>query len=128
MVRKIIYNLLSRRRKTKNGGFISKLLLLITPLVNLLEKLGLRFILDFVIVHLIRFYQKYLSPRKGFSCAYSKLYKSSSCSEYFRQTVKTQGLQKAIPLFQKRLRECKLANIALKERFARNRFKNPPQP
>ena len=128
MVRKIIYKLLSRRRKTKNGGFISKLLLLITPLVNLLEKLGLRFILDFVIVHLIRFYQKYLSPRKGFSCAYSKLYKSSSCSEYFRQTVKTQGLQKAIPLFQKRLRECKLANIALKERFARNRFKNPPQP
>lgn len=109
MLRKLIYRCFSMHTRTKRKVSISKLLIFVIPLVDCLEKICLRFILDFAVIHCIRFYQKYLSPRKGFSCAYSVLYRCESCSEYFRKTVKIYGLKKAIFLFQKRLEECKLA-------------------
>lgn len=114
MARRLIYKWLSIRTKTRREGLISKFLRLVAPLIGFLEKIGLRFLVDFAVAQSIRAYQKYLSPRKGFSCAYSRLYKSDSCSEYFRQMVKIYGLKKAIPLFQKRLRECKIAHVTLK--------------
>ena len=84
------------------------------PLVRFIDKLGLRFLLDYVAIQAIQRYQKHLSPHKGFSCAYSRLHGAESCSEYFRKQVRTYGLSKAIPLFEQRLRDCKLANATLK--------------
>ncbi|WP_442927663.1 membrane protein insertion efficiency factor YidD [Microcoleus sp. A003_D6] len=99
---------------TRRRGLLSNFLRLIAPLVFFAEKAGLRFILDLIVVFFVRIYQKYLSPRKGFSCAYSRLYGDESCSEYFRQIVKSQGINKAIPLFQERLRKCQMAHMKLK--------------
>ena len=104
----------SIRTKVKRKGILSRLLSLVAPIVSFADKMGLRLILDFTVILFIQAYQKYLSPQKGFSCAYSRLHNTESCSEYFRQTVKTYGLAKAIPLFQQRLRECKLAYAILK--------------
>ena len=103
-----------RGKKTKRKGLISRSLELVLPLINILDRIGFRFILDLLAIQFIKTYQKYLSPRKGFSCAYSKLYGSESCSEYFRRKVKDCGISKAIPLFKERLKECELAHIHLK--------------
>jgi len=103
-----------RKRRTKQKGLISRTLELVSPLIYFLDRIGLYFIIDLVAIQFIQAYQKYLSPRKGFSCAYSRMYGSESCSEYLRRTVKTHGINKAIPLFQQRLKECELAYIHLK--------------
>jgi putative component of membrane protein insertase Oxa1/YidC/SpoIIIJ protein YidD len=98
----------------QSRGMLSNCLKLIAPFVFLIDKLGLQFILNLLVIYFVQIYQKYLSPRKGFSCAYSKLYRDDSCSEYFRKIVKSKGLNKSIPLFQERLRECRVAQIRLK--------------
>lgn len=79
-----------------------------------LERLGLRSVMDGTVVVLIRCYQRYLSPRKGFTCAHSRLHHSASCSEYFRRMVKLQGTLKATGLLQRRLHACRQASIILR--------------
>jgi putative component of membrane protein insertase Oxa1/YidC/SpoIIIJ protein YidD len=103
------------------AGMSTRVIRLVAPIAKLIDKLGCQFILDFTVIHSIRWYQRYLSPQKGFSCAYSRLYGAESCSEYFRQMVKTYGLSKATSLFEQRLRDCKQANIILKEQRYRKR-------
>jgi putative component of membrane protein insertase Oxa1/YidC/SpoIIIJ protein YidD len=104
----------SANTKAKRKGILTRFLWLVAPLVSLIDKLGLRFLLNYIAIQAIQRYQKHLSPHKGFSCAYSRFYGVESCSEYFRRTVRTYGLSKAIPLFEQRLRDCKLANATLK--------------
>ncbi|WP_445301154.1 membrane protein insertion efficiency factor YidD [Microcoleus sp. Pol11C3] len=104
----------SAHTKVKRKGILTKFLRLVAPVVHVIDKVGLRFLLDYVAIQAIQRYQKHLSPHKGFSCAYSRLHGAESCSEYFRKKVRTYGLSKAIPLFEQRLRDCKLANATLK--------------
>ncbi|MBD2481589.1 membrane protein insertion efficiency factor YidD [Planktothrix sp. FACHB-1365] len=59
-------------------------------------------------------YQKYLSPRKGFSCAYRVLHDSDSCSQHIKRLIAKYGIIDAIPLARKRLKACKNAYIILK--------------
>lgn len=59
-------------------------------------------------------YQKYLSPRKGFSCAYRVLHHSDSCSQHIKKLIAKYGIIDAIPLVRKRLKACKNAYIILK--------------
>lgn len=120
-----LYNLSQKQSsantKAKRKGIITRFLWLVTPLVRLIDKLGLRFLLDYVSIQAIQSYQKHLSPHKGFSCAHRRLHGAESCSEYFRKTVGTYGLSKAIPLFEQRLIDCKLANATLKaKRLSKN--------
>jgi putative component of membrane protein insertase Oxa1/YidC/SpoIIIJ protein YidD len=110
----LIHRFFYRHKNVQKEGLISKSLRLVSPSVIFLDRLGLGFILKFVMVMVIRVYQKYLSPSKGFSCAYAILNASDSCSEYFRKTVISHGTKKSIPLLQRRLRECKLAHTELK--------------
>jgi len=111
----------SAHTKAKRKGILTRFLRLVAPLVRVIDKLGLRFLLDYIAIQSIQKYQKHLSPHKGFSCAYSRLHGAESCSEYFRKTVRTYGLSKAISLFEQRLRDCKLANATLKaERLSKN--------
>lgn len=100
--------------KSKRKGLLARMLTSVRPFVRVMDKLGLRFILDFLITQLVFVYQRHLSPLKGFSCAYSKFYGTESCSEYFRKVVRDYGLVKAIPLFEQRLNECKLASATLR--------------
>jgi len=41
----------------------------------------------YLILHLIGFYQKYISPVKGFTCAYGHLHKNGTCSSRIFEIV-----------------------------------------
>lgn len=63
---------------------------------------------------LITTYQKQVSPRKGFSCAYRILHRSESCSQYTKRTILALGMSQALPLIRQRFQACKGANQTLK--------------
>ncbi|MBP0021586.1 MAG: membrane protein insertion efficiency factor YidD [Cyanobacteria bacterium SBLK] len=65
-------------------------------------------------VELIRSYQKFLSPYKGFSCAHRTLYGGESCSQYVKKTLLEQDLRSAIALSRQRFTDCKTAKIILR--------------
>ncbi|NEO86319.1 MAG: membrane protein insertion efficiency factor YidD [Spirulina sp. SIO3F2] len=69
--------------------------------------------LDRCSLTLVDLYQHYLSPRKGFCCAYRVLYGELSCSAYFRQQVEHQGVWGAIEPLRSRLKACKAAHHVL---------------
>lgn len=54
----------------------------------------------------IRAYQRYVSPRKGFSCAYRVLTGRDSCSAYGYKVIAHHGLRPGLVLLQRRLRTC----------------------
>ncbi len=58
------------------------------------------------IVFAISIYQRYLSPKKGFSCAYRLHHHSESCSNYVKQLFVEQDLKTAIFLSEQRFQEC----------------------
>jgi putative component of membrane protein insertase Oxa1/YidC/SpoIIIJ protein YidD len=65
--------------------------------------------LELLSAWLIRLYQRYLSPRKGFSCPYRLVHDGLSCSEYARQMILTQGVWSAYGLTRQRLKACRVA-------------------
>ncbi|MEC4804377.1 MAG: membrane protein insertion efficiency factor YidD [Jaaginema sp. PMC 1079.18] len=67
-------------------------------------------------VYLITFYQKYISPYKGFACAHRVLYKKDSCSQYVKTLLIEQDLQSAIALSHQRFRDCKKARLILQSK------------
>ena len=58
-------------------------------------------------------YQKYLSPHKGFACAYRVLYGEHSCSQYLKDQIQERGLLQGVPLARKRFQACREAKIIL---------------
>ena len=67
-----------------------------------------------LLVPLINLYQKFVSPRKGFVCAYRKLHNDVSCSEYAKYLIKNHNLLSAVQLFRQRMQQCKQAGIELR--------------
>ncbi len=65
---------------------------------------------------LITGYQTYLSPHKGFSCAYRIWHGDESCSQHVKRVVMEQGFRAALPLVRSRFNECKVANQSLRQR------------
>ena len=59
-------------------------------------------------------YQKYISPKKGFSCAHRLLYGGESCSQYIKRMVVEHGFKSSIPIARLRFAECKVANVILR--------------
>ncbi|QDC08404.1 membrane protein insertion efficiency factor YidD [Oceanicola sp. D3] len=59
-------------------------------------------------------YQQYLSPRKGYRCAYSVLNGGTGCSGYAKHAIRDHGFFRAIPLIRSRFRACKSASHALR--------------
>jgi putative component of membrane protein insertase Oxa1/YidC/SpoIIIJ protein YidD len=57
----------------------------------------------------IGLYQKYLSPHKGFSCAYRVHHRGLSCSQYCKEMILERGPIAAIPPIRRRFRDCKQA-------------------
>jgi putative component of membrane protein insertase Oxa1/YidC/SpoIIIJ protein YidD len=55
---------------------------------------------------LIRLYQRFISPYKGFSCAYRVKKKRCSCSEFARRVATRFGLLKLPDLLQRRFKKC----------------------
>ncbi|WP_392562720.1 membrane protein insertion efficiency factor YidD [Orbus sturtevantii] len=64
-------------------------------------------------IALIRFYQKFISPHKGFCCAYRKYSGGRSCSSFALVAVRRYGVSALWHLFPKRLDNCKMAAIHL---------------
>ncbi|MEO0521090.1 MAG: membrane protein insertion efficiency factor YidD [Cyanobacteria bacterium P01_A01_bin.116] len=73
-------------------------------------------LLTAVAAKLIRGYQKYLSPHKGYHCAHRVLHGGDSCSQYIKTQIENVGLVKATPLALMRFQSCKHSSIALKRR------------
>ncbi|WP_119628193.1 membrane protein insertion efficiency factor YidD [Methylocaldum marinum] len=58
-------------------------------------------------------YQRYISPYKGFCCAYRVKHGGISCSEFVKQTLLRHGAWQAIPAIRQRFAECKAAATTL---------------
>ncbi|MCW6034731.1 membrane protein insertion efficiency factor YidD [Spirulina subsalsa FACHB-351] len=61
----------------------------------------------------IRGYQRYLSPHKGFSCAYRSEHGGESCSEYVKKAIASHGLIAALPLIEQRFQDCEQAEVLM---------------
>ncbi|WP_179379534.1 membrane protein insertion efficiency factor YidD [Jannaschia marina] len=57
----------------------------------------------------IDFYQRHVSPRKGYRCAYSVHHGGTGCSGYAKHAIRDHGLWRAIPLVHQRFRDCATA-------------------
>jgi len=60
----------------------------------------------------IAFYQRQISPRKGWRCAHARLHGGSGCSGFARATIARNGLRAATP----QIRACKLAARTLRNK------------
>ena len=67
---------------------------------------------------MIGLYQRWLSPLKGFCCAYRQERKRCSCSEFGRRAVLRVGVMKFFPLMKQRFARCAAAakSIALRKK------------
>lgn len=64
----------------------------------------------FLLLAAIRFYQRWLSPRKGFSCAYRLQTGRASCSTLGYRAVRRFGVREGWGVLQLRFGECAAAN------------------
>ena len=61
----------------------------------------------------IRFYQRYISPRKGFCCAYAAYTSDASCSALGHRAIRRFGLCNGIKVLDQRLARCGAASAML---------------
>jgi uncharacterized protein len=66
-------------------------------------------------------YQRHLSPRKGFACAYRVAHGGTGCSGYAKQAIGTHGLIRATPLIRTRFSDCRDAAKELQEAKAQRK-------
>jgi len=59
-------------------------------------------------------YQQFVSPYKGFRCAYAVRHGGTGCSGYAKHAIRDHGVWHAIPAIRQRLRDCKTAYHDLK--------------
>jgi putative component of membrane protein insertase Oxa1/YidC/SpoIIIJ protein YidD len=63
---------------------------------------------------LIELYQRYLSPRKGFCCAYRVRHRRrDSCSQYAKRAISKLGLLPGVRLLRRRFGKCRDASRVL---------------
>ena len=63
----------------------------------------------------IRFYQKYISPYKGFRCAHSVLHGGPGCSGAVLTIVEDKGLIRGFPQIRARFQSCKAAYLSIQK-------------
>ncbi|WP_137111669.1 membrane protein insertion efficiency factor YidD [Rhodobacter sp. SY28-1] len=61
-------------------------------------------------------YQRHLSPRKGYSCAYRIARGGTGCSGFAKAVISEVGLLRAIPAIRERFAACRDAAEELRER------------
>ena len=82
------------------------LIFLLIPLF-LLREIGLL---------LISFYQKFLSPRKGYSCAKNHVHQNGTCSSTTKQAFKDDGFIAGMKEYKNSTNECKAAYKSIEEK------------
>ncbi len=50
-----------------------------------------------ILIKLISFYQRFISPKKGFNCAHHQRYQQGSCSEAVKLLIQKKGVLNALP-------------------------------
>ena len=70
--------------------------------------------LDWFCLRAIAWYQRRISPRKGWRCAYARLHGGAGCSGFARQAIANYGLRAALPLVRARFDDCKNAGDILR--------------
>ena len=76
----------------------------------------------------IELYQRHISPRKGFCCAYRVRYRRrDSCSQYARRAISKLGLLPGVQVLRRRFGKCRHASKVLdyEPRRAREKKRNP---
>jgi len=67
---------------------------------------------------MIEFYQKYISPYKGYKCSHALVYGGCSCSNYGKYIIQEKGFYHGIILLKERFRKCSEAYTLIKyEKF-----------
>ena len=75
---------------------------------------------------LIEIYQRYLSPRKGFRCAYRVRHRRrASCSQFARRAIERLGVLPGVCLLRRRFDKCHRAKQVLDYQTPRPREKKP---
>ncbi|MEW8509078.1 MAG: membrane protein insertion efficiency factor YidD [Candidatus Thiodiazotropha sp.] len=70
---------------------------------------------DYILIKLINFYQKRISPHKGYRCAYSVYYGSESCSNYGKRIIYEHGWVFFLKNIYRRLVDCKQSSLMLNQ-------------
>jgi len=68
-----------------------------------------------VTIALINFYQRCISPYKGFRCAHAALHRGDSCSAAIKKIIEEDGLFHGFGKARQRLKSCKQAYLQLLE-------------
>ena len=82
-----------------------------------------------IAIGLIGFYQRRLSPYKGYRCAHREHTGGPSCSEFAKQIILARGVLAAFPLMKQRFLECRGAYIVLQRQAqmpAQEKDETPP--
>lgn len=79
-------------------------------MVRMIQKIS-----DYVAKRSILFYQKYISPYKGFCCAYRHRTGGHSCSSFALKIVRRYGAFGLIRALPKQFKRCELAYLATQE-------------
>ncbi|MDJ0591063.1 MAG: membrane protein insertion efficiency factor YidD [Pleurocapsa sp. MO_226.B13] len=105
--------ILNTASSVQKPGKITFILKVLTAIAKIAATWGLEKQSEKLILLLVRGYQLYISPHKGFSCAYRKLYNQQSCSDYFYNCISDRDLSTAAILLQQRLIDCQQAATIL---------------
>jgi putative component of membrane protein insertase Oxa1/YidC/SpoIIIJ protein YidD len=62
----------------------------------------------------ISFYQKFISPHKGYHCAYAYLHHGVTCSEFGKEAIAKFGVIEGIKLLNERFGECSASAAYIK--------------
>ncbi|WP_020396521.1 membrane protein insertion efficiency factor YidD [Thiolinea disciformis] len=60
-------------------------------------------------IDMINFYQRFISPYKGFRCAHAAWHGGNSCSQAIKLIIAEQGLWAGRDLIKQRFQDCKMA-------------------
>ena len=77
-----------------------------------------------VAVLIIRIYQKFISPHKGFSCAHANLFNGASCSEEIINIINSKGIIQGHDKIKLRFEECRNAYLILSSKDKDKKMKN----
>ena len=69
---------------------------------------------DALLLGAIAIYQRLVSPRKGYRCAYGVLHGGAGCSGAVRDAIQAHGWRRARRVARSRFRDCKLAAQVLR--------------
>ena len=77
-----------------------------------------------VALWLIGVYQRHLSPRKGYACAYRVLHGGTGCSGFAKQAIGSHGTIRALPLIRARFAGCRDAAVSLRKEKESKKIKD----